>query len=76
VLKPIPDNCTVVGVPGQIVMKDTASMQHDEELKKRHEADLEHDKLPDPVEDALEQMQKRIAQLEEQLKKLEEEKHE
>lgn len=76
VLKPIPANCTVVGVPGQIVMKDVETRQHDEELRMRHEADLEHDNLPDPVENALECMQKRIAELEKKLSEMEAEKHE
>ncbi len=71
VLKPVPDNCTVVGIPGKVVKKDDQSMKHDQELRANHQADLEHDKLPDPVEDALGVMEKRIRELEEKLRQLE-----
>ncbi|MBP3341251.1 MAG: serine O-acetyltransferase [Peptococcaceae bacterium] len=71
VLKPVPANCTVVGIPGKVVKKDDQSMKHDEELLANHQADLEHDKLPDPVEDALGNMEKRILELEEKLRQME-----
>ena len=71
VLKPVPANCTVVGIPGKVVKKDDQSMKHDEELRANHQADLEHDKLPDPVEDALGNMEKRILELEEKLRQME-----
>ena len=71
VLKAVPDNCTVVGIPGKVVKKDDQSMRHDEELRANHQADLEHDKLPDPVEDALSNMEKRILELEEKLRQME-----
>ena len=71
VLKPVPANCTVVGIPGKVVKKDDQSMKHDEELRAYHQADLEHDKLPDPVEDALGNMEKRILELEEKLRQME-----
>lgn len=76
VLKPVPDNCTVVGIPGKVVAKDGQSMQHDAERKAKHQADLDHDKLPDPVEDTLECMRERIMHLEEKMKHLEDTKHE
>ena len=76
VLKPVPDNCTVVGIPGKVVAKDGQSMQHDAELKAKHQADLDHDKLPDPVEDTLECMRERIMTLEEKMKHLEDAKRE
>lgn len=71
VLKSVPDNCTVVGIPGKVVRKDDQSIKHDEELRSKHQADLEHDKLPDPVEDALSNMEKRILELEEKLNLME-----
>ena len=71
VLKPVPANCTVVGIPGKVVKKDDQSMKHDEELRANHQADLEHDKLPDPVEDSLGNMEKRILELEEKLRQME-----
>jgi len=60
VLKSIPANSTVVGVPGRTV----------EELKKR-EIDLEWGKLPDPVADALKKITKTQKEMEERIKKLE-----
>ena len=76
VLKPIPDNCTVVGVPGHVVAKDGQSLKHDAELRAKHQADLAHDNLPDPVEDTLECMQKKIKELEGKVKQLEESQNE
>ncbi len=72
VLKPVPDNCTVVGIPGRIVVKDDKSLKKDQELHSHHQADLEHDNLPDPVADALGCMVQRISELEQKIKKLEE----
>lgn len=76
VLKPVPDNCTVVGIPGRIVAKDGQSLQHDAELHAKHQVDLDHDNLPDPVEETLKCMQKRIIELEKRLKKQEDENNE
>lgn len=76
VLKPVPDNCTVVGIPGRVVAKDGQSLKHDAELKAKHQADLEHDKLPDPVEDALDCMQNKIKDLEAKIKFWEEKQNE
>ncbi|HHU50266.1 MAG TPA: serine O-acetyltransferase [Firmicutes bacterium] len=55
VIKPVPPNSTVVGVPGRVVVQDGV----------RVGADLEHGKLPDPIANLLEQMQKRLTALEE-----------
>ncbi|MBR2627580.1 MAG: serine O-acetyltransferase [Peptococcaceae bacterium] len=76
VLKPVPDNCTVVGIPGRVVVKDDQSIKHDEELKAKHEADLEHDNLPDPVADALGCMVQRISELEQKIQSMEQTKKE
>lgn len=73
VLKEVPDNCTVVGIPGQIVVKDGISMKHDAELRAKGEADLEHNKLPDPVADMITCLQDKIASLEKRLVRVEEE---
>lgn len=43
VLKPVPPNCTVVGVPGRIVKRDN----------KKPRMDLDQVNLPDPVLDAI-----------------------
>ncbi|MCQ2559366.1 MAG: serine O-acetyltransferase [Clostridia bacterium] len=61
VLKPVPANSTVVGVPGRVVIQDG------QRLKDKQEVDLAHDKLPDPIAEALQAMEERIAQLESQL---------
>ncbi|MBH0231750.1 serine O-acetyltransferase [Halobacillus yeomjeoni] len=59
VLKDVPDNSTVVGIPGHVVIQDG---------KKVQQKDLEHHKLPDPVYDRLNQLEKDIARLQEELK--------
>lgn len=62
VLKEVPDNCTVVGVPGRIVIKDGEKLDG---------VDLQHNTLPDPVEDALDELMCEINRLEEKINKLE-----
>ncbi|WP_082236095.1 serine O-acetyltransferase [Halobacillus massiliensis] len=54
VLKDVPDNSTVVGIPGHVVVQDG---------KKVRSRDLEHHKLPDPIYDRLNEMQEEIKQL-------------
>ncbi|NLV17311.1 MAG: serine O-acetyltransferase [Syntrophomonadaceae bacterium] len=61
VLKDVPPNCTVVGVPGRIVIKDGFRVRGEENI------DLEHNILPDPVADALQSLQEKIADLEHRL---------
>ena len=56
VLKNVPDNCTVVGNPGRIVKKDS--------MKPRHGVDLDHTNLPDPIMERMDDMLKRLAELE------------
>jgi serine O-acetyltransferase len=60
VVKPVPDNCTVVGVPGKIVKREGVSMKNE----------LEHSDLPDPVKDVITDLQKQIDDLKAQIKKL------
>lgn len=62
VLKSVPPNCTVVGVPGKIVVRDGAKVEDG-----KIEVDLEHHMLPDSVSDALEAMQRKIEELEKRL---------
>jgi len=61
VIRSVPDHSTVVGVPGRVVRAriDTG--------------DLEHGTLPDPEGQAIEELTKRIEQLEAQIKLLAEE---
>jgi serine O-acetyltransferase len=56
VLDPVPDNCTVVGVPGRIVIRDGAKVKKDND---------QH--LPDPVAEMLMEMQEQINRLEEMI---------
>ncbi|MEG6512629.1 serine O-acetyltransferase [Desulforamulus ruminis] len=63
VLKPVPPNCTVVGVPGRIVIRDGQKVSPVQ--------DLRHDQLPDPIADMLAQMQNTIEKLEQRVKQLE-----
>jgi serine O-acetyltransferase len=58
VLKEVPPNSTVVGVPGRVVKKEPMIS-----------VDLEHNKLPDPEQDLLLSLQKRIEELEKKIAK-------
>jgi serine O-acetyltransferase len=61
VVRPAPDQSTVVGVPGRIVAVKGSTIVHDEwEM-------LEHAALPDPVEQALNSLRERITHLEREL---------
>lgn len=60
VLNTVPANCTIVGVPGRVVAKNGNKFRSPE-------IDLEHNKLPDPVADALTALQTRVEELEKKL---------
>ncbi|MGE5455364.1 MAG: serine O-acetyltransferase [Methylocystaceae bacterium] len=62
VLKPVAEGSTVVGVPGRCVMQEGVRVE---------EINLNHDRLPDPVADAMRFMERRIAQLETRILELE-----
>jgi len=66
VLKEVEADCTVVGVPGRIVKKNNKRIQ-----PARDEIDLDHVKLPDPLEEQLIEMTKKIIALEERIIQLE-----
>ena len=53
VVKDVPDDSTVVGVPGKIVKRKGVSTKNE----------LEHNDLPDPIRDRFEKMQKEINDL-------------
>lgn len=63
VLKEVPPNCTVVGVPGHIVIKDNIK------IRNVHKPDIDLDQvhLPDPIAQELECLRKRIAVLEKKI---------
>jgi serine O-acetyltransferase len=59
VVRPVPDNSTVVGVPGRVAR-----------LRMESGEALEHGKLPDPEGQLIEDLSKRVEQLEAQLRML------
>ncbi|TXL61048.1 serine O-acetyltransferase [Cerasibacillus terrae] len=60
VLKDVPEHSTVVGIPGRVVRQYGKKVQHTK---------LDHHKLPDPVEDRCDRLQKEIDALREELAK-------
>lgn len=67
VLKAVPPNSTVVGIPGQIVWHNGKKINDVETI------DLEHDDLPDPVQEMMQCLQRHMFKLEERIIQLEEE---
>ena len=59
VVHPAPDNSTVVGVPGHVVRTRAIDA-----------GDLEHGRLPDPEGQAIDDLARRVHELEEQLRAL------
>jgi serine O-acetyltransferase len=59
VVKPVPDNSTVVGIPGRIVR-----------MRSEQSDQLEHGKLPDPEGQALDEMRARLDELERTVREL------
>ncbi|MGI6112878.1 MAG: serine O-acetyltransferase [Mahellales bacterium] len=66
VLKEVPPNCTVVGVPGRIVKKDDRPVKLALE-----DVDLDQVRLPDPVTEDIKQLLQRVEELEKRIKKME-----
>ena len=58
--KPIPDDSTVVGVPGRVVVHKGVPVKN---------SDLRHDELPDPVIEVLHCLLDRVGHLEKSLQK-------
>jgi len=59
VVKPVPPESVVVGIPGQIVKRS--------EKRIADQPDLHHDRLPDTLGQTLQQVINRLNQLEEQM---------
>lgn len=59
VLSEVPANCTVVGIPGVVVVKDNRKV-----LSLKQEVDLDQIHLPDPIGQELENLRRRISELE------------
>ncbi|QHS23921.1 serine O-acetyltransferase [Virgibacillus sp. MSP4-1] len=53
VLRDVPDNSTVVGIPGKVVVQDG----------KKVRKDLDHHKMPDPVADKIKQLEEEVQEL-------------
>ncbi len=68
VLRDVPPDCTVVGVPGRVVVRNGQKIA-DYELPDA--IDLQHHLLPDPVGDMMICLQRKIARLENRLEELE-----
>ena len=66
VLKPVPSDSTVVGVPGRVVARNGRKV-----VKGTPEIDLRHDLLPDPVAEKLSCLQANIERLEKRINELE-----
>lgn len=63
VLKDVPPNSTVVGVPGKVVIQDG----------KRIKKDLNHSDLPDPISDRIKVLETEVALLKQQVARLRDE---
>lgn len=63
VLKDVPDNSTVVGIPGQIVVQNGVRVNKDRK-------DLNHHKLPDPVAEKCDTLEQRIVELQKELNEM------
>ncbi|NLO89041.1 MAG: serine O-acetyltransferase [Clostridia bacterium] len=68
VLKDVPDNCTVVGVPGRVVKRDGRRVG-DPALESQ--IDLNHNRLPDPVAEMIMCLQRKIERLEDRISEME-----
>ncbi|MCG9969632.1 serine O-acetyltransferase [Pelotomaculum terephthalicicum JT] len=67
VLRAVPPNSTVVGVPGKVVARNGQKLALTDEA----DIDLRHDLLPDPVAEMMSNMQANIELLEERVRMLE-----
>jgi serine O-acetyltransferase len=65
VINPVPENATVVGVPGRVVKMNG---------RKTPVIDLHHERLPDPVSEALERIVHRLDRLEYKISRIEKKK--
>jgi serine O-acetyltransferase len=65
VLKEVPPNSTVVGVPGRVVIRDG----------KRIDKDLDHCNLPDPIADRIKDLQVELTELKQELIELKKERN-
>ena len=67
VVRSVPPHSTVVGIPGRVVAIDGVSVRNEDDDM------LEHGRLPDPVEQAINTLAERVSQLEAELRAVREE---
>lgn len=72
VLKDVPPNTTVVGVPGKIVIRDGANIA---DMEVEAVIDLHHEDMPDPVQEMMLCMQRKLGRLERRIVEMEEAKN-
>jgi serine O-acetyltransferase len=60
VLKDVPSNSTVVGIPGRVIIKDGIRLNKD----------LKHNELPDPILDRCSELEAKIERLQAEMKQL------
>ena len=70
VLKEVPPNSTVVGIPGRIVWHEGRRIDNNQAVDP---IDLDHNDLPDPVAEMMMCMQRNLRRLEGRVHELEEE---
>lgn len=68
VVKDVPPNSTVVGIPGHVVVRDGQRVESEAQSAAKHQ-----ENLPDPIEETCERLCERIDELEKKLEKLEKE---
>lgn len=66
VVKDVPPNSTVVGIPGHVVVRDGQRVESEAQSAAKHQ-----ENLPDPIEETCERLCERIDELEKKLEKLE-----
>lgn len=67
VLREVPPNCTVVGIPGKVVVRDGVNIAD----RNLGAIDLHHEQLPDPVAEMMVCLQRQIERLEHRLEQIE-----
>ena len=75
VLKEVPPNCTVVGVPGRIVIKDNKRVGKEETKNSKGSSsviDLNQVDLPDPVSQEINKLKESVLELQKELSRIEE----
>ncbi len=69
VVNDVPDNSTVIGIPGRVVVRDGQRVAQEKSDAARHK-----ENLPDPIEERCEGLCERIGELEKKLEELKNEK--